>query len=168
MWQLQRTHSWLNLGQPSRLVHTTRDQKLWTRSVEEFWFLGVGGNWSARRKPTKAGVESLNQIQSYQSIISIFISIPKQTSKSESNKKVHVWYSKVVHTLYNHWLAALVKGKCSSAKWTHLAIGVVCHPDTEQNRPTKFPALLGIEPGTYWTASETSTIVPHYSTFCRC
>ena len=27
-------------------------------------------------------------------IISIFISIPKQTSKSESNNKAHVWYSK--------------------------------------------------------------------------
>ena len=40
---------------------------------------------------------------------------------------------------YNHWLAALVKGKCSSTKPTHLATGVTCHPDTEQNRPYKIP-----------------------------
>ena len=40
---------------------------------------------------------------------------------------------------YNHWLAALVKGKCSSTKPTRLATGVVCHPDTEQNRPYKIP-----------------------------
>ena len=38
---------------------------------------------------------------------------------------------------YNHWLAALVKGKCSSTKPTCLATGVLCHPDTEQNRPYK-------------------------------
>ena len=40
---------------------------------------------------------------------------------------------------YNHWLAALVKGKCTSTKPTHLATGVVCHPDTERNRPYKIP-----------------------------
>ena len=38
---------------------------------------------------------------------------------------------------YNHWLAALVKGKCSSTKPTRLTTGVLCHPDTEQNRPYK-------------------------------
>ena len=38
---------------------------------------------------------------------------------------------------YNHWLAALVKGKCSSTKPTCLASGVMCNPDTEQNRPYK-------------------------------
>ena len=37
----------------SSVVLTTRDQKLWTRNTERFQFLGVGGNWSARRKPTK-------------------------------------------------------------------------------------------------------------------
>ena len=42
---------------------------------------------------------------------------------------------------YNHWLAALVKGKCSSTKPTCLATGVVCHSDTEQNRPYKIPWL---------------------------
>ena len=42
---------------------------------------------------------------------------------------------------YNHWLAALVKGKCSSTKLTGLATEVVCHPDTEQNRPCKLPWL---------------------------
>ena len=30
--------------------------------MKEFRFLGVGGNRSARRKPTKAGMESANQI----------------------------------------------------------------------------------------------------------
>ena len=40
---------------------------------------------------------------------------------------------------YNHWLAALVKGKCTSTKPTRLATGVVCHPDTERNRPYKIP-----------------------------
>ena len=39
-----------------------RDQKLWSRNVEGFQFLGVGGNWSAQRKPNKAGMESANQI----------------------------------------------------------------------------------------------------------
>ena len=34
---------------------------------------------------------------------------------------------------YNHWLAALVKGKCSSTKPTRLTTGEMCHPDTEQN-----------------------------------
>ena len=33
----------------------------------------------------------------------------------------------------------LVKGKCSSTKPTRLATGVVCHPDSEQNRPYKIP-----------------------------
>ena len=44
-----------------------------------------------------------------------------------------------MESAYNHWLPALVKGKCSSTKPTRLGIGVVCHPDTEQNRPTKSP-----------------------------
>ena len=64
---------------------------------------------------------------------------------------------------YNHWLAALVKGKCSSTKPTRLATGVICHPDTEQNRPYKILALPGFEPGTYCTTSENFTNVPHYS-----
>ena len=42
-----------------------------------------------------------------------------------------------------YWLVTLVKGKCTSPKPTHLATGVVCHPDTEQNRPTKFPWFAG-------------------------
>ena len=32
-----------------------------SRNMKEFWFLGVGGNRSTRRKPTKAGMESANQ-----------------------------------------------------------------------------------------------------------
>ena len=59
VWQPQRTHRWLNLGQPSRLVHTTRDQKLWPEIWEGYRFLGVGGNRSARRM---ADMESTNQI----------------------------------------------------------------------------------------------------------
>ena len=107
VWQPQRTHTWLNLGQSSRLVHT-RDQKIWTRNMEGFSFFGVGGNRSAQRKPTEAGMESANQIH-----------------------------------IQTHWLASLVKGKCTSTKPTHFATGVVCHPDTEQNRPTKFPWFAG-------------------------
>ena len=49
-----------------------------------------------------------------------------------------VWNRQTKFT-YNHWLAALVKGKCSSTKPTLLATGVVCHPDTGQNRPYKIP-----------------------------
>ena len=66
-------------------------------SYGRFRFLGVGGNWSSRRKPTKADMESANQIH----------------------------------------IQPLVKQKCSSTKPTRLAAGVVCHPDTEQNRPYK-------------------------------
>ena len=49
-----------------------------------------------------------------------------------------VWNRQTKFT-YNHWLAALVKGKCMSTKSTRLATGVVCHPDTKQNRPNKIP-----------------------------
>ena len=43
---------------------------------------------------------------------------------------------------YNHWLAALVKWKCMSTKPSRLATGVVCHPDTEQNRALQNPLVL--------------------------
>ena len=36
-----------------------------------------------------------------------------------------VWNRQTKFT-YNHWLAALVKGKCTSTKPTRLATGVVC------------------------------------------
>ena len=71
--------------------------------MKGFRFLGVaGGNRSARRKPTKAGMESTNQthIQSLASCI-------------------------------GEWRV--------STKPTRLATGVVCQPDTEQNRPYKIP-----------------------------
>ena len=45
-----------------------------------------------------------------------------------------VWNRQTKFT-YNHRLAALVKGKGTSNKPTRLVTGVVCHPDTEQNRP---------------------------------
>ena len=62
---------------------------------------------------------------------------------------------------YNHWLVALVKGKCSSTKATRLATGVVCHLDTEQNRPYKIPwPCQGLNSGT----TKNSPSVPHYST----
>ena len=67
---------------------------------------------------------------------------------------------------YNHWLAALMKGKCSSTEPTRLATGVVCHPDTEQNRPYKIPwPCRGLNRGP--TASENFISVPHYSLTCR-
>ena len=54
------------------------------------------------------------------------------------NLPSQVWNRQTKFTyMYNHWLAALVKGKCT--KPTRLATGVVCHPDTEQNRPYKIP-----------------------------
>ena len=49
-------------GRQAGFIHTTRDHKLLTRNMKGFRFLGVGGNRSARRKPTKAGMESANQI----------------------------------------------------------------------------------------------------------
>ena len=52
-----------------------------------------------------------------------------------------VWNRQAKFT-YNHWLAALVKGKCSSTKPTCLTTGVMCYPDTEQNRPYKPPPFL--------------------------
>ena len=52
------------------------------------------------------------------------------------NLPKRVWNRETTFT-YNHCLAALVKGECSSTKPTHLATGVVCHPDSEQNRPYK-------------------------------
>ena len=71
--------------------------------MKGFRFLGVGGNQSAQRKPTKAGMESVNQthIQPLASCI--------------GERKV-----------FEH-------------KPTCLATGVVCHPDSEQNKPYKIP-----------------------------
>ena len=44
-------------------LYTQREtRKLWTRIKEGFQILDVGRNRSARRKPTKAGMESANQI----------------------------------------------------------------------------------------------------------
>ena len=62
---------------------------------------------------------------------------------------------------YNHRLAALVKGKCKSTKPTRIATGVVCHPDTEQNRPYKIPwSCRGLNRApTACTASENFTSV---------
>ena len=78
-------------------------------------------------------------------------------------ENLRVWNQQTKFT-YNHWLAALGKGKCSSTKPTRLATGVVCHLDSEQDRPYKIPpALPGFEPETYCTASENFTSVPHYS-----
>ena len=57
---------------------------------------------------------------------------------SKENLPRRVWNRQTKFT-YNHCLAALVKGKCSSTKPTHLPTGVVCYPDKEQNRPYKIP-----------------------------
>ena len=97
VWQPQRTYWKLNPRQSSRLfsLHPTRDRNWWTRNMQEFRFLGVGGNRSTRRKPTKADMELANQIQ--------------------------------------------IQLNCSSTKPTRIASGVVCHSETERNRPYKIP-----------------------------
>ena len=65
-------------GRQASFVHTMRDQKLWTRNMKGYRFLGVGGNRSARKN------------------------LPRR-----------VWNRQTKFT-YNHWLAALVNGKCLS------------------------------------------------------
>ena len=102
VWQPQRTHR-----QSSRLcTHNERPETM-DQKYGRIPILG-GWNWSARRKPTKAGMESKTKF------------------------------------IYNHWLAALVNGKCLSTKPTGFTTGVVYHPDTEQNRPYKisWPCLF--------------------------
>ena len=71
--------------------------------MKGFRFLGVGGNQSTRRKPTKTGMESANQ------------------------------------THIQPLASCIGERKCWSTKPTCLATAVVCHPDTEQNRPFKIP-----------------------------
>ena len=71
--------------------------------MKGYRFLGVGRNRSARRKPTKAGMESANQIHIQ----------PLASCIGERKEFEH--------------------------KPTHLATGVVCHPEIEQNRPYKIP-----------------------------
>ena len=74
-----------------------------------------------------------------------FVGVGGNRSAGE-NLPRRVWNRQTKFT-YNHWLAALVKGKCSSTKPTRLATGVVCHPDTEQteqNRPYKIPWPAGV------------------------
>ena len=77
----------------------------------------------------------------------------------EKNLPRRIW-NRQTKFIYNHWLAALVKGKFSSTKPTRLVTGVVCHPDTEQNRPYKIPwSCRQFEPG---------TTVPHARTLPVC
>ena len=88
--------------------------------------------------------------QNYFKIPKVFEYSPKfpvETYRSQNSREFciprenlprRVWNRQTKLT-FNHWLAALVKGKCSSAKPTRLATGVVCHLDTEQNRPFKIP-----------------------------
>ena len=64
-----------------------------------------------------------------------------------------VWNQQIKFT-YNHWLAALVKGKCTSTKPTCFITG---------SRPTKSVGPAGIEPGPYCIACKSSTSVPHCS-----
>ena len=71
--------------------------------MKGYRFLGVRGNGSARRKPTKAFMESANQIHIQ----------PLASCNGE-------------RTVFEN-------------KPTRLATGVVCHPDTGQNRPYKIP-----------------------------
>ena len=55
----------------AHIIHTMRHQKLWTRNMEGFRYVGVGGTRSARRKSIKAGLEAANQIH-IQSLASYF------------------------------------------------------------------------------------------------
>ena len=71
--------------------------------MKGYRFLGVGENRSARRKPTKAGIESTNQI--------------------------HI----------QPLASCIGERKVFEHKPTRLPTGVMCHPDTEQNRPYKIP-----------------------------
>ena len=66
-----------------------------------------------------------------------FLGVGGNWSNGE-NLPRQVWNRQTKFT-YNHWLAALVKGKFSSTKPTRLATRVVCHPDTEQNRFYEIP-----------------------------
>ena len=95
--------------------------------MKGYRFLGVRGNWSARRKPTKAGMESANQI-------------------------------------YVQPLASCIgERKVFEHKPTRLATGVVCHPDTEQNRPYKIPwPCRGLNQGP--TALQARTLPVCYTT----
>ena len=82
----------------------------------------------------------------------------------EENLPRRVWNRQTKLT-YNHWLAALVKGKCSSTKTTCLATGVVFHPDTEQNRPYKIPwPYRGLNRGP--TAPQARTLPVCHTTHC--
>ena len=79
-----------------------------------------------------------------------------------------VWNPQTKFT-YNHWLAALVKGKCiRSTKPTRLTTGVVCHPDTEQDRPYKIPwSCRGLNRGP--TAPQARTLpVCHTTSYVTC
>ena len=67
--------------------------------------------------------------------------VQEETGVPGENLPRWVWNRQTKFT-YN-WLAALVKGKCSSTKPIRLATGVVCNPDTEQNRPIKSPGSVG-------------------------
>ena len=73
--------------------------------------------------------------QKYERIL-IFRCSPEETGVPRENLPRRVWNRQTKLT-YNHWLATLVKGKCLSTKPTLPATGVMCHPDTEQNRPYK-------------------------------
>ena len=62
VWQPQRTHRLLNLRQTSRLCTHNKRPETMDQKYERILIFRVGGNRSARRKPTKAGMESANQI----------------------------------------------------------------------------------------------------------
>ena len=66
-------------------------------------------------------------------------------------------------TKFTSLASCICERKVFKHKPTHLATGVVCHPDSEQNRPHKIPrSCRGLNRGP--TASENFTSVPHYST----
>ena len=90
------------------------------QKYERIRILGVGGNRSARRKPTKAGMESANQIH-IQPLLAALVK-----GKCSSTKPGVV--------------AILIQNRIGPTKspGPALATGVVCHPN-KQNRPYKIP-----------------------------
>ena len=62
VWQLQRTHSNSTSGRQAGFhTHNERPETM-DQKYERIQVLGVGGNRSARKIPTKVGMESANQI----------------------------------------------------------------------------------------------------------
>ena len=104
-------------------------------TVRPFYWVSHSWNWMQSTLRPRVDKSTLTYYQRYGKIL-----IFRCRRKPECPEKTYqggYGIDKPNSPTTNHWLAALVKGKCSSTKPTRLPTGVVCHPDTEQNRPTK-------------------------------